>query len=405
MDKKKILISVLAVVVLISNSAASYYLGFNNGFKETKNIVIEGISGGETEESTDFSVFWQAWDTLKKEHINGKDISNQDLVYGAIKGLTESLDDVNTVFFTPEDYKKFNEDISGSFSGIGAEIGIRNDQLLIIAPLKGSPAEQAGLLAKDKILKVNDESTDGISVDEAVKLIRGPQGTEVILSIFRNDWDKPRDFKIVRNTIEIPTVEWSMEEGGIAHVELYNFNANTDTVFYGAMIDIILDQKAKGVVLDLRNNPGGYLNVAVNLAGWFLEKGQVVAKERFADGTERVFKAAGNEALKDTPVVVLINGGSASASEILAGALRVNRNVKLVGETSYGKGTVQELQNLKDDSALKITIANWLLPDDSIIEKNGLKPDVEMVLTEKDIEAGLDPQLDKALEIIKTAIK
>ncbi len=404
MNKKKLAAIAAVVLVMGLSSGGSYYLGFQKGSQQTKNIVIEGISGGEPPAGTvtaDFSVFWQAWDKLKKEHINGKDLSDQSLVYGAIEGLTKSLDDPNTIFFNPEDYKKFSQDIGGSFSGIGAEIGIRNDQLIVIAPLKGSPAEQVGLMAKDKILKIDDTETFDLTVDEAVKIIRGEEGTKVTLSILRNGWERPRDFEIIRQKIDIPTVEWSMKENRIAYVQLYNFNANTDLAFYRAMVDIILQEKAEGMVLDLRNNPGGYLNVAVNLAGWFMEKGSVVAKERFADGNERVFKAGGNEALKDTPIVIIINGGSASASEILAGALKQSRGIKLVGEKSFGKGTVQEVQDLKDESALKITVANWLLPDGSIIEKNGLTPDVEVKNTEEDIEADKDPQLEKALEILK----
>ena len=404
MNKKKLAAIAVVVVILGLSSFGSYYFGLQKGLQDTKNIVIEGISGGEPPEgatTADFSVFWQAWDKLKKEHISGKEISDQNLVYGAIRGLTKSLDDPNTIFFDPEDYKKFNQDISGSFSGIGAEIGIRNDQLIVIAPLKGSPAEHVGLMAKDKILKIDDKETFDLNVDEAVKLIRGPEGTKVTSNILRNGWDKPKDFEIVREPIEIPTVDWSMKEGGIAYIQLYNFNANTDLAFYRAMVDIILEKKAEGVILDLRNNPGGYLNVAVDLAGWFLEKGDVVAKERFADGNERSFKAGGNETLKNIPMVILINGGSASASEILAGALKYNRGIKLIGEKSFGKGTVQELQELKDDSALKITVANWLLPDDSIIEKNGLTPDIEVKLTEEDINTDKDPQLDKAIEVLK----
>ncbi len=404
MDKKKIAAIIAVIIIIGLSSGSSYYFGLQKGLQDTKNIVIEGISGGEPPEgaiTADFSVFWQAWDKLKKEHISGKEVSDQNLVYGAIEGLTKSLDDPNTIFFNPEDYKKFSQDISGSFSGIGAEIGVRNDQLIVIAPLKGSPAERVGLMAKDKILKINDTETFDLNVDEAVKLIRGQEGTKVTLNILRNGWDKPKDFEIVREPIEIPTVEWSMKDNGIAYVQLYNFNANTDLAFYRAMVDIILEKKAEGIILDLRNNPGGYLNVAVNLAGWFLEKGDVVAKERFADGNERVFKSGGNEALKGAPMVILINGGSASASEILAGALRVNRSVKLIGEKSFGKGTVQELQELKDDSALKITVANWLLPDGSIIEKNGLTPDIEVKLTEEDMNADKDPQFDKAIEVLK----
>lgn len=407
MGKKKLVTVAVAVIILVSSSLGSYYLGLEKGLKETKNIVIEGISGGESPQGTgaDFSVFWQAWDKLKKEHINGKDTSSEKLVYGAINGLTKALGDPHTIFFEPEDYKKFNQDITGSFSGIGTEIGVRNDQLVIIAPLKNSPAERAGLMAKDKIIKIDDTITYDLNVEEAVKLIRGKEGTKVVLNILRNGWESPKDFEIIRAQIEIPTVDWSMKENNIAYVQLYNFNANTNAAFYKAMSDVLYKQKTRGIVFDLRNNPGGYLNVAVDLAGWFLKKGDVVAKERFADGNERVFKAYGNEALENTPVVILINSGSASASEILAGALRVHRSIKLVGEKSFGKGTVQELQELKDNSALKITIANWLLPDDSLIDKVGLNPDIEVKMTEEDIKAGKDPQLDKAIGVLKSQIK
>lgn len=384
----------------------SFYLGLQRGFAETKNIVIQGVSGGETpgSVSADFSVFWQAWDKVKTEHVNSSDVKDQDLVYGAIKGLVESLNDPYTEFFNPKDYKTFKEDIGGSFSGVGMEIGIRNDQLVVISPLKNSPAEKAGLLAGDMILKIDDKATDGFNVSQAVQLIRGEAGTDVILNIFRKDWIKPKDFTITRATINIPTVDYEMK-GDIAYVQLYNFDGNTDAVFYGAMKDILIDKKAKGMVLDMRNNPGGYLDVAVNLAGWFIPRGDVIVKEEFADGKVDVFRANGNASLKDMPVVVLINGGSASASEILAGALRVNRKIQLVGEKSFGKGSVQELQTLKDDSALKVTIARWLLPDDSVIDKIGIVPDVTIVPTASDISSGKDPQLDKALELVNEQLK
>ena len=405
MKPKKIFSIIVVILVLLANSTASYYFGLTQGQRDTKNIVIEGISNGEAKDGVDFSVFWQAWDKLKTEHVNGSDVSDQDFVYGAIEGLTKSLGDPHTTFFTPDSYKKFNQDLSGSFSGIGAEIGIRNDQLVIIAPLKNSPAEKAGLLAKDKILKIDDKDTLDLSVDEAVKLIRGTEGTKIKLSILRSDWNIPRDFEITRAPIDIPTVEWTMKDGGIAYIELYNFNGNTNYIFYQSMVDMLSKEKPQGIVFDLRNNPGGYLNVSIDIAGWFVEKGQIVAKERFADGNERIFKASGNEVFKDTPVVILINGGSASASEILAGALRIDRGIKLIGEKSYGKGTVQEIQELKDSSALKITIANWLLPDGALIDGKGLDPDIEVKLTEDDITNDRDPQLDKALEVVKSQIK
>lgn len=384
----------------------AFYLGLQRGFAETKNIIIQGVSGGETPDSisSDFSIFWQTWDKLKTEYVNGKDIKDQDLVYGAIDGLTKSLNDPYTEFFTPKDYKTFKENIGGNFSGVGMEIGIRNDQLVVIAPLKDSPAEKAGILAGDMILKIDDKATDGLNVSQAVQIIRGEAGTEVILNIFRKNWTKSKDFTITRASINIPTLDYEMK-GDIVYVQLYNFDGNTDTVFYNAMKDALLDKQTKGMVLDLRNNPGGYLDVAVNMAGWFIPKGDVVVKEKYADGKVDIFRANGNEALKNLPVIVLINGGSASASEILAGALRINRKIKLVGEKSFGKGSIQELQTLKDDSAIKVTVAKWLLPDDSAIDKVGLVPDITVALTENDINSGKDPQFDKALELIQKQLK
>lgn len=246
---------------------------------------------------------------------------------------------------------------------------------------------------------INSSSTEGISVDEAVKWIRGPENTEVKLTILRDDWEKPREFKIVRATIEVPTLDYEVKDG-IVQVKLYSFNANADRVFYDAMINTI-PQGAKGMVLDLRNNPGGYLEVAVQLAGWFLDRGTLVVSEVSRSNSKEDFKANGNAALAKFPVVVLINQGSASASEILAGALRDQRKIKLVGEQSFGKGTVQQVMPLKDNSSLKITVAHWVLPSGQILEGNGLKPDIEVKITEGDITNKRDPQLEKAIEALK----
>ncbi len=404
--KSKPVIYTITTLVLTGAILFAFYLGMQRGFAETKNIVIQGVSGGETPESisSDFSVFWQAWDKLKTEHVNSKDIKDQNLVYGAIKGLTESISDPYTEFFTPKDYKTFKETIGGNFSGIGAEIGIRNDQLVVIAPLKNSPSEKAGILAGDMILRIDAKTTDGLNIGQAVQIIRGETDTKVTLNILRKGWTKPKDFIITRSIINIPTIDYEMK-GDIAYVQLYNFDANTETVFYNAAKDILLDKKARGMILDMRNNPGGYLDVAVNMAGWFIPKGDVVVKEKYADGKVDIFKANGNSILKDMPVVVIINGGSASAAEILAGALRINRKIQIVGEKSFGKGSVQELQTLKDDSAVKITVAKWLLPDDSAIDKVGLVPDITVALTENDINSDKDPQLDKALELVQKQLE
>lgn len=401
-------ILIVSVTALVGGS---FYFGYQQGIKKPQTVIIRGVANLEEGnlEAVDFSLFWDVWRTLKEKYVEADKIDNQDLVYGAISGLFGALKDPNSVFFPPIDAKKFNEDISGEFSGIGAEIGIRNEQLVIIAPLKNTPAERAGLKAVDKILKINDTITAGLSVDEAVKLIRGEKGTTVILNILRNGWEKSKDISIVRDTIQIPTIDWEMlssseaEEKNIAYIHLYNFYEKAPFLFYQAVTEMIF-KNPKGIVLDLRNNPGGYLEASVNLAGWFLKPGETVVKEEFRSDEPQIFKAHGNGFFKETPIVILINEGSASASEILAGALRDNRGIKLVGKKSFGKGTVQELEMLKNGSMAKITVAHWIMPGGQLIEKNGLNPDYEVDLTEEDIKAGRDPQLEKAMEILNRVI-
>lgn len=383
----------------------SFYFGFQEGQKKPQTITIKGVGNLEDGKisAVDFGLFWETWNTLKEKYIYSGKLKDQDLVYGAINGLVNSLGDPNTNFFSPDDAKKFSEDISGEFSGIGAEIGIRNNNLVIVAPLKDSPAEKIGIKAGDKILKIDGKNAP-LTTDEGVKLIRGKRGTTIVLTILRNDWNAPKDFSIVRDVIQIPTVEWKMLDGGIAHINLYNFYEKAPIAFYETLLKIA-PQNPKGIILDLRDNPGGYLEAAINLAGWFFEPGTVVVTEEFNTEKKTVLKSAGSGFLKNTPIVVLINGGSASASEILAGALRDNRKIKLIGETSFGKGTVQELMELRGGSEVKVTVAHWLMPNGGLIEKNGIKPDYEVKLTDKDIEAGKDPQLDKAVEVIKKEFK
>ena len=411
--KNRYFIISLSIVVIIALMGGSFYFGYQQGTKKPQTVIVRGVANLEEgkPQAIDFSLFWDAWQMIKDKYVTADKLDNQSLLYGAISGLVGALKDQNSIFMPPTDAQKFSEDISGEFGGIGAEIGIKDEQLVIVAPLKNTPAEQAGLKASDKILKIDQTITNGLSVEEAVKLIRGEKGTIVVLTIFRDNWDNPKEIPIKRDTIQVPTLDWEMkpvrlssgQEGDIAYIHLYNFYEQAPFLFYQAVAEIIF-KNPKGIILDLRDNPGGYLEAAVNLAGWFLKPGETVVSEEFRSGEKQVFTSAGNGFLKDIPIVVLINEGSASASEILAGALRDNRGVKLIGKKSFGKGTVQELVSLKDDSVIKITIAHWLMPSGQLIEKNGLTPDYEIALTDADIQSKNDTQLSKAIEVLKSEI-
>ncbi len=393
----------LVLVFLIAALTVSFGFGFL--FGQSK-IVCKFCPP----EKVDFSLFWEAWDVLQKEYVNPKAINTQEMIYGAISGMVKSLKDPHTVFFSPKDTKIFLEDTSGRFEGVGMEIGIRNGQLQVIAPLENSPAQKAGLRPGDKIIKIGDTLTGEITVDEAVTLIRGKEGTEVTLGILRDEWEAPKEITIKRAVIEIPSLKFELfnsttgkadEKGDIAYVKLYQFSEKIDSDFRKIVIEI-LDSPAKKIILDLRNNPGGYLERAQDIAGWFLERGQIVVIEDFGGKKEQeIYKTEGNAKLLSYPLVILINKGSASASEILASSLRDNRGIKIIGETSFGKGSVQKLEELSDGSSLKITVANWLTPNGKLITDVGLEPDVKVEMTEEDYEKEKDPQLDKAIEIIR----
>src|SRR3989344_1813635 len=405
---KKNSLAVSALVVIVAASVGGgYSWGLAKGRQIPKKVAVSGVTnlepGNVNTDSADFGQFWEVWQLIKESYLRDKDVKAEDKVYGATRGLVNSLGDPYSEFFPPEDSKKFEEDIRGNFSGIGAEIGIRKEQLVIVAPLKGTPAEQAGLKAGDKILAINASSTEGIGVDDAVRLIRGPRNTDVTLNIFRDGWEKPKDIVITRDNIQVPTVDFEMKDGGIAYVGLRSFNANAGSLFADAAVKA-LQNDAKGIVLDLRNDPGGYLDAAVNVAGWFFQQGTLVVSEAEREGVTQELKTYGNGALKDIPLVVLINQGSASASEILAGALRDNRRVKLVGEQSFGKGTVQEILPLSGDASVKLTVAHWVLPSGKVLENGGLAPDVEVKTDDENTKDGKDPQLEKALEILKKQI-
>jgi len=371
---------------------------FGAGFFFAKSQIICKTCAPE---DIDFSLFWSAYNKIKASYVDTKKIDNQKIIYGAISGMADSLGDPYTAFFDPEDAARFEQDLSGSFEGIGAEVGIRKDLLTIIAPLEGTPAQKAGLKSGDIILKIDGKDTTNMTSDEAVNLIRGKKGTDVVLNIYREEWQDAKDITITRGTIKIDSMKWELKEGDIAYIHIYQFDQALPYDFRTAGLEI-LSSPAKKIVLDLRDDPGGYLEVAQEISGWFLENGQTITVESFGDGRQSVtYKAQGNGSFSDYPTVVLVNEGSASASEILAGALRDNRKVQLVGQKTFGKGSVQEVHYLSDGSFLKITIAKWLTPNGSSISEVGLEPDVKIELSDQDIKDKKDPQLDKALEIIK----
>ncbi|MBU4348169.1 S41 family peptidase [Patescibacteria group bacterium] len=402
---KKVLLVVAIVLVAGILVLISFYFGYFYGSNSSKNIVITGISNMESEDNNDadFGVFWQAWELLKNNHIRGEELKNQDLVYGAIEGILKTTDDPHTVFLKKEDTKKFEEDIKGEFGGIGAELTVKDNYIIVVAPLENTPASRAGIKSGDKILEINHEPIVKADVIEVVKKIRGEVGKEVILTISSDGVGSSREVSLTREVISIPTLKWEIKDNDIAYVQLYSFNEKAPYLFYKTAMGILIGD-TKGMVLDLRNNPGGYLEVAVNIAGWFFEQDTTIVGEKFKDGQEIKFTSSGTGLFKDLPIVVLVNSGSASASEILAGAMRDNRNIKLIGTKTFGKGTVQELENLIDGSKIKMTIAQWVMPNGHIIEGNGLEPDIEVEFTKEDAENGEDPQLERALEEIRIEI-
>lgn len=406
--------SILVIVALIGG--ASFYYGYQAGTEQPSITLIKGVTNLEDgkETNVDFSLFWDAWEVLRDKYVDADNVTDQDMVYGAISGMLAATGDPYSVFMPPKEADSFSQEISGEFGGIGAEIGIRNEQLVVVAPLKGTPAERAGLKSGDVIVKINNEDTTGISTEIAVKKIRGPKGTKVMLTTFREGWSDVKNIEITREAIQIPTIDWKMlndagkedANGKILYIQLYNFYEKAPLLFYQAIAQAI-ENDPKGIILDLRNNPGGYLDASVNIAGWFMDRDSVVVTEKFRSEKDghTTFRAQGIPIFKNTPTVVLINQGSASASEILAGALKDNRGIKLVGKKSFGKGSVQELIPLKADALVKVTVAHWLTPSGTIIDKNGIAPDVEVNISEEDVKNEKDPQLEKAVETLKLELK
>ena len=344
-----------------------------------------------------FDLFWEAWELLQNDFY-GDLPTEEEVTYGAIRGAINTLDDPFTAFIEPETAAINREDDGGSFEGIGAYVSMTDGRLMIVNTFKDQPAEQAGLRRGDIVLQVDDTPIENMSIYEAITLIRGPANTPVRLTILR-EGEEPFEVEIIRARIDIPVVESEMRDDGLAYVRLLDFSSDASFKLSEATQEL-LEQNPKGLIFDLRGNPGGWLHEAILTAGVFLPRDQLVLIERLKDGTERTFETTEQPVAPDIPMVVLVDGGSASASEIVAGALQDHQRAVLIGEKTFGKGSVQLPHELSNGAELRVTIARWFTPNDRAIHGQGLEPDIEVELTLEDFDAELDPQLDRAIEYL-----
>ena len=388
------------------------YLVGTKGISFTKNGSPVRLNISQTlpddKKNLDFDLFWEIWNTLDTSYFDRSKIDDAERVYGAIKGMVASIGDPYTVFLTPSENKVTEEDLSGNFEGIGIQIGFKGTQLAVISPLPGSPAEEVGIKAGDIIAGIKDtekdieRGTSGITLPEAVQIIRGKAGTKITLSLLREGSDRPIIVDVERKSIDVPSVvlKFEGENESIAHIEVLKFGAETYQEWNDAVLDILTHKNVQGIVLDLRGNPGGYMQSAIDLGGDFIDQGKTVVIQQGADGKKIEFPSSGTDRLKNYKVVVLVNGGSASASEILSGALRDDIKAKLVGEKTFGKGTIQEPRQLENGVGLHITIAKWLTPSGFWVHGVGLDPDI---VIEDNADTPEDEQLQKAIELVKSS--
>lgn len=399
--KQKYFFIATSIILVVGVFCGGYFIGKRNQPEPVPLINIPNATDATVSTNADFAPFWKVWQKINEKSIYANKKTDQEKVWGAVQGLASSLGDPYTVFFPPEESKLFNDSIHGSFGGIGAEISIKDKVLTVVSPLKDSPAFKAGLKSGDKILKINKVDTTDMTVDKAISLIRGEKGTDVTLNIYRKGEKLARDITITRDTIEMPTIDTVKRDDGVFVISLYSFSENSAELFRKALLEFSKTGYSK-LVIDLRGNPGGYLDSAVNISSWFLDEGKIVVTEDY--GSKRksdVIKSHGPRVFTDQlKLAILVDGGSASASEILAGALQQNGIATLVGEKTFGKGSVQEVIDITKDTSLKVTVARWLTPNGDSISEKGLTPDYVVPFTEKDLLNKKDPQLDKAIEIL-----
>lgn len=405
--KEKLGASISPVLIAAILVVPAFAIGFFSGrANPAEASYIFGSSKTQSKE-VDMELFWKAWALLDEKYVDtnpatSTKTTSQDRVYGAIAGMVNSLGDPYTSFFTPQEAEEFESQIEGNFEGVGMELGIKEGILTVISAIKSTPAERAGIKSGDKILKIDDTVATDLSVEKAVKLIRGKKGTAVRLTIGREGVE-PFEVSIVRDVINMPTIDTKYDQKtGIFTIKLYSFTANSTTLFRNALRDFAATNSNK-LIIDLRGNPGGYLDAAVDMASWFLPSDKVVVREDYGSSQpEKVEKSKGYNVFgPKTKIIILVDGGSASASEILAGALSEYGRATLVGTKTFGKGSVQEFLPLGKDTAIKVTVARWLTPNGVSISANGLMPQIEVKLTAEDIEKNYDRQMEKAIELLK----
>ncbi len=380
------------------------------GFWSTQNVF--GMDSQKSE--SNWYVFWDVWARVKNSYIEGSSITDEKMIENAIRGLVRTTEDPFSEYLTYEDYKELTGELQGSFEGIGAEISRRNGQVVVAAPLKDTPAYKAGLKPGDIIIEVDGVSTIDATTNDVVKLIRGPKGTTVTVVVFREENYERKTFKITRSQINVPSLELEETSDGIMIIKMYNFYDPLVPQFAKA-VEIIKQKQPKGIILDLRNNPGGYLDAFIEVGQYFFERGATLLVEDFGDiKDDMIYRSKRNGELKDYKMVVLVNEGSASASEILAGALRDNNKVLIVGEKTFGKGSVQELMPIRNNNFLKLTVAYWLTPSEVNVSKKGIVPDIEVKQEEEDLtiissydvsDLKKDAQLNRAYQELLKIIK
>ncbi|MBI5077177.1 S41 family peptidase [Candidatus Falkowbacteria bacterium] len=393
----KIFVTFVVVALLIIFTGAGFVLGRITEGKIEFEINPELYKATPLPEIFSNTVVQQVWNIIQTEYVDKDKIDQREIFYGALRGLVSGLGDPHSAFLDPVTTMEFDQAMAGAFEGIGAELAMKNNVATVVAPLPGTPAEKAGLRPGDKILAVDGEQVVGLPLEKVVRKIRGPGGTNVALLIMRGD-EEPFEVVITRATIEIKSVKWAFRDDGLFYLKLNGFNGDTSDLLNKAAKEI-KQKKAGGIILDLRNNPGGLLDTAIDVASFWIED-KLILTEKFGGGQQVNYRSSKKAMLKDFPTIVLINEGSASASEIVAGALQDYKKAMVLGATSFGKGSVQALHKLPDGSSVKITVAKWLTPNGRSINDGGIKPDLEIKITKEDVENQKDPQLEKAVEVL-----